>query len=238
MRSQQTCYDVLGVRPQASTEEIRSAYRRLMRAVHPDVGGTAALFDEVQHAYEILNDPSRRRRYDAELASIPARPRPRRVGSGSQRYSVRPEGLDPWWRRFLNRPAAYALLGALAVMATVTAVTVTFLARGRDTTAAADPAAAVATTPAPTPSPTDSRLRAGAPVNIRGRVLTVTADRTAFRVQPTTGAALVVRITDRTAFGTASRPTNVTSVAPGKDVRVIAGQADGFVVAWRVIPVG
>jgi molecular chaperone DnaJ len=61
-------YALLGVRPDASDEEIKRAYRRKARELHPDTtGGDAsaeAHFKEVTRAYEVLRDPERRARYD------------------------------------------------------------------------------------------------------------------------------------------------------------------------------
>lgn len=224
---------MLGVRPQASTEEIRSAYRRLLRAVHPDVGGTAALFDEVRHAYEILDNPSRRRAYDTELTTAPPRPWKPPVRLAAQRHFA-PQEPDRWWRRALGHRRAYAVIGTLAVIVGAAVILAVIMAPGRGTPGTGTTTERDATVT--TPQPTGTRLRAGRPVHLRGRVLTVTADRTTFRLQPVTGAAVIVRITDRTRFGTARRPTTVTSVAQGAHVWLLAGMADGYVVAWRVIP--
>ena len=57
-------YEVLGLRPDAATEEIKRAYRRKAREHHPDAGGDAERFKEVTRAYEVLSDPERRARYD------------------------------------------------------------------------------------------------------------------------------------------------------------------------------
>lgn len=57
-------YELLGVTPSSSAAEIKSAYRSLARALHPDTGGTAGTFRLLQEAYETLNDPVRRAEYD------------------------------------------------------------------------------------------------------------------------------------------------------------------------------
>jgi molecular chaperone DnaJ len=64
-------YDVLGVSPDAGADEIKRAYRQLARRYHPDISGEdrAVRFLEVARAYEVLNDPTRRRSYDATLRS-------------------------------------------------------------------------------------------------------------------------------------------------------------------------
>jgi curved DNA-binding protein CbpA len=57
-------YDLLGLSPEASSDEIRAAYRKLASKVHPDKGGTEALFCAVEEAYRVLGDPRRREEYD------------------------------------------------------------------------------------------------------------------------------------------------------------------------------
>ena len=61
-------YEILGVGRDASTEDIRTAYRRLAREFHPDVNADPEAeqrFKEVAGAYEILSDADKRARYDA-----------------------------------------------------------------------------------------------------------------------------------------------------------------------------
>jgi len=60
-------YAVLGVRRDADGDEIKKAYRRLARELHPDVNpdpATQERFKEITQAYEVLSDPEKRQMYD------------------------------------------------------------------------------------------------------------------------------------------------------------------------------
>ena len=60
-------YDIIGVKRDASQDEIKRAYRKLARKFHPDVSKEAdaeARFKELGEAYEVLKDPEKRAAYD------------------------------------------------------------------------------------------------------------------------------------------------------------------------------
>lgn len=63
----QDYYETLGVPRDASENDIRAAYRKLVRKYHPDVNNEPDAedrFKQVAEAYEVLRDPERRERYD------------------------------------------------------------------------------------------------------------------------------------------------------------------------------
>lgn len=77
------CYSTLGVDRNASSDEIKRAFRRAAMKHHPDKGGDEALFKDVCAAYEVLSDPQKRRLYDqygdvdvaGRTAELPKSPR-------------------------------------------------------------------------------------------------------------------------------------------------------------------
>lgn len=77
----QDYYQILGVSPGVSAEELKRRFRSLARKYHPDVNKTpeaAEQFKTINEAYQILGDPARRAVYDAErlLRAHPRSPQP------------------------------------------------------------------------------------------------------------------------------------------------------------------
>nr|XP_043633844.1 chaperone protein dnaJ 11, chloroplastic-like [Erigeron canadensis] len=70
-------YEVLGVRIGADTKEVKAAYRRLARVLHPDVttsnDSSADEFMKIHSAYTTLTDPEKRADYDRTLFQRPSR---------------------------------------------------------------------------------------------------------------------------------------------------------------------
>jgi len=66
-------YKIIGVSPQATTEEIQVAFRKLARKFHPDVSqepDAASKFKEIREAYEVLKNPQKRETYDKSTIII------------------------------------------------------------------------------------------------------------------------------------------------------------------------
>lgn len=72
MAIQRSYYDILGISPSATTEQIRTQFRKLARERHPDryKGDARAVaereFQEIAEAYNVLVDPAQRERYDQQ----------------------------------------------------------------------------------------------------------------------------------------------------------------------------
>lgn len=101
-------YDLLGVSKTATSAEIKKAYHKLARSLHPDVNpdkAAAEKFKKVSAAYEILSDPEKRKNYDAGIIDENGNPTPFGAGaydraggfSGGngryQSYNINPEDL-------------------------------------------------------------------------------------------------------------------------------------------------
>ena len=89
-------YSVLGVARQATAEEIKRAFRRLAKRLHPDVNpgkrGVGQQFRELNSAYELLSDAVKRRRFDR--GEIDGEGRERAFGSGPSSPRAERHGAD------------------------------------------------------------------------------------------------------------------------------------------------
>jgi DnaJ-class molecular chaperone len=104
MATPQTPYEVLGVKRDASADDIRTAYRKLAKEFHPDLnpGKPAAeeRFKAITAAYDILSDTEKRARYDRGEIDETGAERPRYSyrphAEGAQGWKYRPQGeMDP-----------------------------------------------------------------------------------------------------------------------------------------------
>ncbi|PNH02024.1 Chaperone protein DnaJ [Tetrabaena socialis] len=65
-----TLYELLGLEPGCEEEDIKAAFRRRAKEVHPDINkedGAEAAFVQLSRAYEVLSDPDSRRQYDITI---------------------------------------------------------------------------------------------------------------------------------------------------------------------------
>jgi hypothetical protein len=91
--SRETYYDVLGVSPASHLGDLKRAYRRALRASHPDVGGSAESFRRVQEAWAVLSDAARRSEYDR--LNLPRASAPPRGETRRERASSGPAADEP-----------------------------------------------------------------------------------------------------------------------------------------------
>lgn len=102
-------YLLLGIPPEASQQQIKTAYRSLAKRLHPDRNGgsetAAELFRQINEAYRVLSNPKTRAKYDRKLAA--------RQATATETKNDRPAGEDPRrkFSRFLNN-LLDALFGA------------------------------------------------------------------------------------------------------------------------------
>jgi len=81
-----SAYEILGVAPDADEEALRRAYRLRLRQTHPDTGGDAAVFVQVQRAWELVGTAAARAAYD------------RGHGFGAAAPEYAPAADAPHWR--------------------------------------------------------------------------------------------------------------------------------------------
>lgn len=63
-------YQILDVDADASAHAIREAYREKIRVADPERGGSQAVYEEVQEAFDVLSDPEERQRYDEVYVNV------------------------------------------------------------------------------------------------------------------------------------------------------------------------
>jgi DnaJ-class molecular chaperone len=99
-----TPYEILGVKPDATPEQIRKAYRKLAKEFHPDLNpgkpAAEARFKEISAAYDLLSDADKRARYDRGEIDESGAERPRtyyrQYAEGAEGGKYGPEGgIDP-----------------------------------------------------------------------------------------------------------------------------------------------
>ena len=75
-------YAILGVTKTATQDEIKKAYRKLAKSLHPDLHpddpDKKAQFQAVSAAYDLLGDPDKRKRFDAGEIDASGQERPER----------------------------------------------------------------------------------------------------------------------------------------------------------------
>ncbi len=87
-------YLILRLTPEATADEIRSAYRRRALELHPDLSGFSSdPFLELQEAYAVLSDPCRRAAYDIRAEEIPIKFT--RRGKSFSDGAIRKSGAEP-----------------------------------------------------------------------------------------------------------------------------------------------
>lgn len=76
-------YEILGVNKAASSDDIKRAYRKLAAEHHPDRGGNAEKFKEINEAYQVLSDGTKRAQYDQYGATFEQAQRQGGFGGGA-----------------------------------------------------------------------------------------------------------------------------------------------------------
>jgi hypothetical protein len=100
-----TYYDVLGIDPKASDEQIKKAYKKLARTYHPDLNpkrprSATDRFKTLQEAYSVLSDPISRQQYDELIGYSPASERFEQVVYESPSVWDYPE--ESQWKSFFR----------------------------------------------------------------------------------------------------------------------------------------
>lgn len=124
-------YAILGVNRTATSNEIKSAYRRLARQYHPDVNSDPSAttrFSQISQAYQTLIDPERRKMYDStgNVSVSAVRPASSAAARAARRayYQARADRIVNEW---LEREREETRMRGKAVYTTVTLFISTFM---------------------------------------------------------------------------------------------------------------
>ena len=99
MSLQRNYYEVLGLPPGATSDQIKKKYRELARKFHPDVIQDKTLgqrvFSQINQAYRILGDPERRAQYNTTLSGVPQGNAAASNAPAPPAYQARPAPTKP-----------------------------------------------------------------------------------------------------------------------------------------------
>lgn len=104
MAGKKNYYDILGVKRDATQDEIKKAFRKLAVKYHPDAGGDAEKFKDISEAYNTLSNPEKRKEYD-QLLMFGGIPGSDFGGSGGRNrggYTYTTNAGDVDWSQIFN----------------------------------------------------------------------------------------------------------------------------------------
>jgi hypothetical protein len=116
-------YATLGLKPDATADQIKRAYHEAAKRAHPDAGGNAETMQQVNQAYQILSDSTTRADYDRQRAEATRPPEPEPSEPSSAEATLTPEqhhqlrqrqARRAAWEFVRNGAGLAVLLGAIA----------------------------------------------------------------------------------------------------------------------------
>jgi len=96
-------YDTLGVSRNASDKDLKTAFRKLAAKHHPDAGGDAEKFKEINEAYNTLKDPQKRQMYDQYGTADPQQMGGNPFNGGNFSFTGDPEDLQDIFGTFFGQ---------------------------------------------------------------------------------------------------------------------------------------
>jgi curved DNA-binding protein len=101
MASKKNYYEILGVKRDATQDEIKKAFRKLAAKYHPDAGGDEEKFKEISEAYTTLSDEKKRKEYD-QILMFGGIPGADMGGAGGRGRTYTYTGGDVDWSQIFN----------------------------------------------------------------------------------------------------------------------------------------